>query len=601
MNAEDEIRELEEEIERHDHLFWVVGEPEISDEDYHALTRRLKELDPNNPLLDKIHTPTIESSTSVEHIVPMLSLDKVYTVPELIDWAFKVARTENERVLLQNKFDGWSIELRTGAMSTRGDGYIGDDISNKLIYVKLLDGTSASNVMYDHGELVMLKSDFERYRPHILRKSGEQYKTPRTILTGLLTKDDIRDNVKEVLTFIPFSAFQIELKVSELKDLDWDALLEERKNADYPIDGLVLKLADEEYGKSLGSTSHHVRSAMALKLTNPTGKTVLRSIRWSFGKHKITPVGEVDPVEIGGVIVDSPNLHNYKYIIDNNIHIGDTLIVERCGDIIPDVQSVIPGEVRTPIILEACPACGSLVEYISPELVCTNPECVGKHLKRLLDSVVRIGIERLGEPTLEKLISIGVSNLIDIFNLSKEDIIKLERFGESSSENLFNEIQKVKINGVHEWQILASLNIKGVGRRMSKMILENMSLSELRNKSVEELESIKGVGFITAHSIYCDLVGNRGYIDELLKILPIIGGDESMIPKGTICFTGKMPEVRSYYEGLAIGNGYEPTSRVTKDLGLLVCMDPDSNSGKAKKARQYGIKIMHLNDWLEDL
>jgi len=590
-------KELERLIEKYDKSFWESDEPEISDEEYHLLTKELRDINPSHPLLTKIHTPLIKSNNKIKHKYPMLSLDKVYSIEELIEWAEKVKRNNDEYFLIENKFDGWSVEIDNGGMSTRGDGFEGDDISDKMIYVKLIDGSPVSNIVYEHGELVMLKSDFEKCKTYIFRKNGDQYKTSRTILTGLLADDKVRDDVSRILTFLPFQYKQIKIKFSELESLDWDYLIQERKSADYPIDGLVLKLADEEYAKSLGSTSHHVRSAMALKFTNPTGTTVLRDIRWSIGKHKITPVGIVDPVEIGGVIVDSPNLHNYKYIIDNDIHIGDTLIVERCGDIIPDVQKVIPGNDRLPIYLEQCPACYHDVEFRDPEIVCTNAECPGKHLKRLMDSVIRIGIERLGEPTLEKLISMGVTNLIDIFNLTKEDIILLDGFAETSSENLFNEIQKVKREGVFEWQILSSLNIKGVGDRMSKMILENMSLEELRATSTTYLKDIKGVGFITAHSIYCGLLDNREYIDSLLEILPIKGKENKV---KTICFTGKMPETRSYYEELASNNGYEPVSKVTKDLSLLVCMDTNSNSGKTKKAKQYGIKIMSLEEWIKD-
>lgn len=591
-------KELEKIIRRHDKLFWEGNNPEISDEEYHTLTKELRDINPKNPVLLEIHTPVVSSTGNVKHVVPMLSLDKVYSIEELIEWADKVKRHDQEVFCIENKFDGWSVEKNRDVLSTRGDdGLIGDNISNKLVYIKMIDGSTVSNFSYIHGELVMLKSDFEQVKTQIFRKNGKPYKTPRTILTGLLTKDEIRDGVGKVLTLIPFDSFQIQATFEALKTIDWNRLIEERKNADYPIDGLVLKLADIEYAQSLGSTSHHVRSAMALKFTNPTGRTVLRSIRWSIGKHKITPVGEVDPVKISGVMVDSPNLHNYKYIMDNEIYIGDTLIVERCGDIIPDVQSVIPGEERRPILIPRCPACDGLVEFKDPELVCINPECIGKHIKRLVDAVVRIGIERLGEPTIVKLVSIGVSDLIDVFNLTKKDILGLERFGESSSENLFNEIQKVKTKGVYEWQLLASLNIQGVGRRMSKMILENMSLEELRNKTVEELEKIKGVGFVTAHSIYCNLKSYDEYINGLLTILPIIG-EELVETKGTICFTGKMPEKRSHYENIAREEGYEPVTRVTKDLSLLVCMDPNSNSGKAKKAKQYGVRIMHLDEWL---
>jgi len=594
MNREQELEKI---IRRHDKLFWIDNNPEISDEKYHLLTKEMRSINPNNPVLSEIHTP-VNSTGDVIHKIPMLSLDKVYSIEEWIYWASKVKRNDNELFLVQNKFDGWSVEKNHCLLSTRGDGFVGVDISNKLAYIKLLDESPVSEILYIHGELVMLKSDFEEQQTKILRKSGKQYKTPRTILTGLLTKDELREGVGRVLTLMPFNSFQIELSFAELKEIDWTSLIDDRKNADYPIDGLVLKLADQEYGKSLGSTSHHVRSAMSLKFTNPTGTTVLRSVLWSVGKHKLTPVGIVDPVEIGGVIVDSPNLHNYKYIVDNDIHIGDTLIVERCGDIIPDVQEVIPGENRELIFIDRCPVCNSAVIFNDTDMICTNLECTGKHIRRLSDSVVRIGIERLGEPTVAKLVSIGVTNLIDIFNLTKEDIIELERFGESSSDNLFNEIQKVKNRGVYEWQILASLNIQGVGRRISKLILENLSLEELRNMSEIQLMGLDRVGPERADQIYSGLKDHSEYIDGLLTILPIIG-EEMKGTKGSICFTGKMPEKRSYYEAMAVKDGYEIVSRVTKDLAVLVCMDVNSNSGKAKKAKQYGVEVIHLDEWME--
>ena len=288
--------------------------------------------------------------------------------------------------------------------------------------------------------------------------------------------------------------------------------------------------------------------------------------------------------------------------MDKDIHIGDTLILERCGDVIPDVKEVIPGKSRTPISFETCPVCDSDLEFNDTDLICTNPDCTGKHVRRLVDSVTRIGIERLGEPTIAKLVANGHSNLVDIFNLTREDVIKLERFGESSTKNLLNEIQNVKTRGVYKWQILASLNIPMVGKRMSKTILENMSLTELRNKTVEELDELKDVGFKTANSIYCGLIDNSDYIDELLQTLPIIGEKEKpMNEKGTICFTGKMPETRSYYGELAKAVGWEPVSSVTKDLSLLVCANANSTSGKAKKARKYGVNVIGIDDFLNTL
>ena len=153
---------LEKEIKRHDHLYWTIDDEEISDEEYDTLVKELRSINPNNSILFKIHTPTVNSSGDIKHIIPMLSLDKVYSVEELINWAGKVKRNNDERLLIQNKFDGWSVEKNLKLLSTRGDGFTGDNISNKLAYIKLMDNSSIADIKYVHGELVMLKSDFDK-------------------------------------------------------------------------------------------------------------------------------------------------------------------------------------------------------------------------------------------------------------------------------------------------------------------------------------------------------------------------------------------------------------------------------------------------------
>lgn len=591
---------LEKEIERHDYLYWVKHDPKISDIEYDTMVRELKNIDPNSSVLFRIHTPVIDGE-KIKHRIPMLSLDKVYTTTDLIKWANKVKRSDEEVYLIQNKYDGWSVEKMHNILSTRGNGFEGDNISNKLVYVKSINNTIVDN-LYIHGELIMLKSDFEKYRTIILRKNGEQYKTPRTILSGLLTDDNVRDDIGRVLTLMPFDLFQIKTTYKELMDINWDILIKERKEANYPIDGLVLKLEDETYGRSLGSTSHHVKSAMALKFTNPTGETILRDVIWSVGKTKLTPIAIVDPVEIGGVTVDGPNLHNYKYILDKDIHIGDTLILERCGDIIPDVKEVIPGKNRIKITISRCPACEHLLTFNDTDLVCTNLDCKGKKIRKLLDSIIRIGIDGVGEPTVKKLVDNDFYTLIDIFNITKDDILKLERFGDTSSTNLLEEINRVINRGVYEWQILSSLNLPLVGERLSKSILEHMSLDELRHKQIHELQLIKRVGFNLAHTIYTGLLDNSDYLDNLLQILPIINDKQDQSKtKGGICFTGKMPKVRSYYEKLASENGFCPVDKVTKSLSVLVCADVNDVKGKIVKAKKYGVKIISIETFLENI
>jgi len=593
---------LEELIKYHNNLFWNKNDPIITDPEYDLLVEELRIIDPDNPLIQKIHTIPTTSSKKVEHTFPMLSLDKVYTIPELLNWCGKVARTKDEKFILEPKLDGCSSEYSKKILSTRGDGYIGEDITDKLPIIKTcsVDGsfiTDYNDLYYIRGEIVLSISEFELYKDKLLRKSGQPYKTARSACSGLLNKDDVDVSLGRILTLVPFDLILTTFILTELESLDWDTVIKSYKNLDYPTDGIVIKLADLSYSQSLGNTSHHPRGEMAFKFTNPTGKSVLRDIEWSSGKRKLTPVGKIDPVEIGGVIVSNVNLHNYKYILDKNIQINDTLVIERCGDVIPDVQKVIPGKNRIEIKLECCPECGALVIYNEPELYCTNDNCSGKHLQLLLDSVIRIGIERLGEPTLVKLINKGFNDLIKILKLTKEDILTLEGFANISSENMLNEIQKIIKNGVSEWQLLASLNIKDVGQRMSKIILNDMTLSELRNKSISELECINGIGPERSVRIFNGLKENNNYIDELLKLIPI--KKDIKMEKPTICFTGKMPEKRSYYESIASEYGYEPVKSATKTLSVLVCVDPNSGSNKLKNAAKNGTEIISVKEFMD--
>lgn len=588
-------------INYHDELYWDQNNPEISDVEYDKLVEDLRILDPNSHILKKVHSIPVTLSSKVKHAFPMLSLDKVYTIEELLKWCNKVARNENEEFLIQPKLDGCSAELSNSILGTRGDGYEGEDITNKLPIIKTKSSEGYieeyNNLDYVRGEIVLSKSEFETFKDRLLRKGGQQYKTVRNACSGILNRDDLDISLGRVLTLVPFDLISRKLKLSELREMDWNNEITIIQGLDYPTDGIVIKLANTEYSKSLGNTSHHPRGELALKFTNPTGTTVLRSVDWSSGKRKLTPIGKVDPVEIGGVIVSNVNLHNYNYILDNNIYLLDTLVIERCGDIIPDVKEVIPGLYRQSIEISNCPYCGSVIIHKAPEVYCVNDNCIGKHIQMLSDSVVRIGIERLGEPTLAKLIDKGFDTLIKILNLTTTDILSLDGFAKTSSSNLFNEIQKVAKGGVYEWQILASLNIKDVGVRMSKIILENIKLQQLRNIPMDELETIAGVGVERSQRIFYGLEEASDYINELLTILPI--KEKVKMESKTICFTGKMPEKRAYYEALAKDYGYEPTKSATKSLSILVCMDPNSNSGKLKNAMKNGTEIISVQEFMD--
>jgi len=605
------IDELVKEIEKHDKAYWS-GNPIISDREYDVLIQKLREIDPNHHLVNKIHTPATEGSKKVIHKNPMRSLAKVYSIADLIAWCSKVSRSDNEGFTIEYKFDGWSASLDDGVLATRGDGEVGEDISSKLPIINILalgqngDPIPRSQIKNLRGEIVIVKSKYDNI------KDIYDFKHPRNALTCFLGRDDLDTSQGPVLTLIGFNtlSFPIMMKdISALKDdpRPFERIIATAEMSEYPTDGLVIKLEDQEYAKSLGATSHHAKGEIAFKFANPTGESKLLGIEWSVGKHDITPIGKVEPVVISGVTIQNINLHNFGYVMDNDIHIGDTIVVERAGDVIPDVQSVIPGSERVVINLVICPSCGSDVMYDYPVLKCINPICSGKLLRRFMDSVVRIGIERLGLPTLEKLINQkGVKDLVDLFNLTELEIKDLPGFGEKSANNLYNEIQKIVNNPVEDWRILSCLNLNGIGTSLSKILLSEFSLDELRDMTVNDFLGIEGIGPERAVMLVNGLVENSEYIDNLRTKLPVISSNKkeqssegSVASKIKICFTGKFPKPKSYYYKL-LPSEYEVTERMNKETNVLVVADPSKESNKTKAAKKKGISIIGIYDLFDE-
>ena len=611
MSKLEEIKKLEKEIEFHNKAYWEDQDSIIPDPDYDKLVNRLLELDPNNVLVNQIHSTVVNSSNKIKHENPMLSLDKVYTSEEVLKWCHKVARTDNECFLVQVKYDGCSVELNDSLLSTRGDGHIGENISNKIPYIRILTGsefTPATKFKGNiRGELVLQKSIFEKYKDVLKRKSGEPYKNSRNACAGILNTDDFISPVNEpFLTFIPFDSFTMYKTLKQMEEFltseDWNIFVKDSENLDYPADGLVIKLEDQIYCKELGITRHHRKSELAFKFANPSAKTVLNGVTFSCGKGCITPIGNVEPVAIGGVTISNANLHNWKNILDRDICIGDTLLIERAGDVIPYVVGVIPGENRIPIKMDYCPVCHEPLTYEEPQMICKNFECEGSNLRKLSDSVVRIGIDRLGRPTIEDMMRVlKVSNLIDIFELTEEKLLKLPRFAKRKASNLLNEINKVLRNGVYEWQILAAINIPGIGNTLSEVIIEKFPIPDLielchSEEAIDLLRSIDRVETERAQTLIDGVLDNETYIDALYATLIIKKPKKKNTEIIKICFSGKFPEKKKVYYRMLEGKNFEIMEKVNKTLDILVVADPTKNSGKQQKAENLGIKIVGIDD-----
>ena len=598
------LQELVQLIEYHNQRYWELGEPEISDDDYDRLMVELRSRDPNHPLLHWVGTQrTASAGGKVKLAKPMLSLDKAYSLEEVVEWAQKYIRSKDELLLAQPKYDGISANFDGTILATRGDGEIGEDISDKLPLIELEAPNYTGQLNRPaRGEIVIRKYDFANLYSHIYKKGGGVYKNSRNAVAGIMGLKDISDMIRQhaKLTLADYSLVSFKIKFSELSGR-FAEIIETVEALPYPTDGVVFKLADTAYSESLGATSHHPRGQIAFKFSGIRRKTKLLAVEWSFGKNALTPVAELDPVEIGGVTIKRATLHNAQNIIDMDIQIHDEVTVERAGDVIPYIVSREPGGERINAMITNCPGCGSTLVRRGPELCCVNPECFETNLQKLTAAVKNFGIEQLGEPTIRKMmLSLGVKKLSDIFKLTQNQLLKLDNFAEKSAANLYREIDTAK--HVADYQFLAALNIPNIGLDIAKILLKHFKLEELSTLSEDELLNVPGIGEKRAKAIVEVLHSEAQEINDLLATVEVSKtAQNSSTTRPTICFTGKMPEKRSFYENLAAEHGYEAVDSVSQSLSLLVTADISSNSSKTGKAKKLGIPIVELQDFLRQL
>ena len=598
------LQELVQLIEYHNQRYWELGEPEISDDDYDRLMVELRSRDPNHPLLHWVGTQrTASAGGKVKLAKPMLSLDKAYSLEEVVEWAQKYIRSKDELLLAQPKYDGISANFDGTILATRGDGEIGEDISDKLPLIELEAPNYTGQLNRPaRGEIVIRKYDFANLYSHIYKKGGGVYKNSRNAVAGIMGLKDISDMIRQhaKLTLADYSLVSFKIKFSELSGR-FAEIIETVEALPYPTDGVVFKLADTAYSESLGATSHHPRGQIAFKFSGIRRKTKLLAVEWRFGKNALTPVAELEPVDIGGVTIKRATLHNAQNIIDMDIQIHDEVTVERAGDVIPYIVSREPGGERINAMITNCPGCGSTLVRRGPELCCVNPECFETNLQKLTAAVKNFGIEQLGEPTIRKMmLSLGVKKLSDIFKLTQNQLLKLDNFAEKSAANLYREIDTAK--HVADYQFLAALNIPNIGLDIAKILLKHFKLEELSTLSEDELLNVPGIGEKRAKAIVEVLHSEAQEINDLLATVEVSKtAQNSSTTRPTICFTGKMPEKRSFYENLAAEHGYEAVDSVSQSLSLLVTADISSNSSKTGKAKKLGIPIVELQDFLRQL
>lgn len=624
---------LAKEIVKHRSLYYN-HQPAISDASFDLLCDELRGLDPEHEALVSVGAPVDSKWKKAAHEIPMGSLDKVNTPEEFTDWATKTFKPSNS-VFITEKLDGCSIELiydngKFVQAITRGDGLIGEDITRNVIKMegvksKLFDFTGSLR-----GEIILKRSKMEKYFPDLAnlrnaasgiakREDGEDVEHLSVLFyqiignTERFTLGDFRSEffqfkfIEETFGLAtPFyEAFATnENNINTLcqyVNKRWDEYHKIRGERDYDIDGLVVRINDLSDQYELGDKHMRPQGAKAFKFRRVEAKTKVEAIPCQTGNSgRITPVGEVTTVNLMGTNVSRASLYNFAYINELGIDVGAEILICKAGDVIPRIEEVIKGTGTVFKPPKKCPVCEGPTEMRGENLMCISTDtCPAQKIGRLKNWINSLNVLEWGEALLERLVeSKKVSNIVDLYKLSVEDLASLERMGDKSATKCHNILWSH--NELPLEVFLGALSIPMIGSSMITMVMNAGydTLDKITSASVDDLMKIKGLGPRKSESLYNGLRRNRKIIEGLLsagiKIKKIITGHLTGL---SFAFTGTMVNKRKTLEGLVINNGGQ-LKNVGKELSFLVTDDVNSNTGKAVAARRLGTKLISEEEFL---
>src|SRR5215470_1956145 len=660
-NVKKETEELREKLRHHEYRYYVLDEPEISDAAYDRLMERLKELEAAHPELVTPDSPTVrvggtprEGFTTVRHARPMLSLDNAFSYDALRDWDRRVREgsgREKIEYITEHKFDGLSISLQYegGVLVrgvTRGDGATGEDVTPNVKTIRsiplrmdapALKKTKLPADFEVRGEVMMTRKAFEALNRQQEQIGGKIFVNPRNSAAGAVRVLDPTITASRKLDFfayyllvdgkVPFAKHseslealkQLRFRASDDWKLcngiqaviayceDWDA---KREKLPYEIDGVVIKVNATAIQNELGYTSKAPRWAIAFKYPARQETTVVNDIFVNVGRTgTLTPVAVLEPVQVGGVTVSRSTLHNMDEIERLGLQIGDTVLIERAGEVIPHVLKVVkPGKDRKPFRMpKNCPECGSAIHHVEGEVAyrCVNAACPAKRKESLLHYAGRhaMDIDGLGEKIVDQLVDKAmVKDVADLYALKEEEVAELERMAEKSAQNLLEEIEASKKNSLA--RLIYALGIQFVGERTGQLLAEHFSsLDELAGAKEEELEQVPEVGPKVAASIveFFSEPANRQLIKKLAKagVRPTAEKREIKSDKlagKTFVFTGTLANrTREEAGAIVVEHGGKVSSSVSKKTNYVVVgTDPGS---KYDKAKELGVTILSESEF----
>ena len=643
------IQELRESINYHNYRYYVLDNPEISDQDYDRFFRELEELEKKYPHLitpdsptQRVGAPPLESFKTVTHNLSMLSLANAFTEEEIIEFDRRLKRFLKDDTeityVAEPKLDGLAVELvyLDGVFyvgSTRGDGMAGEDVTQNLKTIKPIPLKLITKKikmiptrLEVRGEVYIGITSFHELNRQKDEKGEPRFANPRNAAAGSLRQLDSSITAKrpldifcygvglvegysfisqwELLKTLPQWGCKVNPRIqlcTNIKEVvEYYRYMEKvREELDYEIDGIVIKVNELFLQEKLGTISRSPRWALAYKFPPRQAITKIIEIKLQVGRTgAITPVALMEPVSISGVTVSRATLHNQDEIDKKDIRVGDTVVIQRAGDVIPEVMSVVKGkrpDKAVPFrIPPACPVCGSRVVRLQDEAVyrCLNLSCPAQLKKTIkhFASKRAMDIDGLGDKLVEKFVDEGIiKNVADLYALKAKDLVFLERMGEKLAANIIKAIEGSKVRGLDRF--VYALGIRHVGEHLAAILAKHYSsIDDLMKAKEDDLMQIKEIGPEVARSIvsFFSQQGNRDLIQQLknigIKLIAKKEKKEGALQGKTIVFTGTLTQfTRHEAEKRAESSGAHVSSSVSKKTDFVVAgVDPGSKYDRAK-------------------
>ena len=644
------IEDLREQVRYHNRRYHIEDSPEIPDAEYDALYKELETLESENPELVTPDSPTqrvgaepLEGFEKVRHAVPMLSLSNARKPEDLHEWDARVRRLlgegETPRYVTELKIDGLAISLRyeNGRLArgaTRGNGTVGEDVTANLRTIRsiprnLSDG--APEVLEPRGEVYMSLEEFEKLNRRQEEEGKPPFANPRNAAAGSIRQLDSGITARRPLTVFLYgvgegyenyeshsealaalASYGLRVNPHEMHD-SIDSVVEEcrrwaekRDEVGYQVDGVVVKVDSREQQETLGSVQKAPRWAIAYKFEPLAGRTKLEEVFVHVGRTgALTPQAVLAPVNVGGVTISRATLHNEDYIKEKGILVGDTVVIERAGDVIPQVVRPVAeernGDEREFEMPADCPVCGEPVSRPEGEAVtrCVNARCPAQAVEHLIHwcSKSAMDIDGLGEKLVTRLFDLGlIKDAADIYTLKAEQLVPLEGFGEKSAENLIRAIKRSQEQPFD--RVLYSLGIRHVGAVTAQLIAGRFGGEDLMSGvETESLTEIDGVGEVVARAVieYFALEDNRALIERLMKLGLDFGSVETGAAEGPLAgkrvvVTGTLSRPRSYFVGRLEEAGGTFTSSVSKNTDYVLA--GEEAGSKLDRAREIGVPVL---------